>query len=170
MSGIVYRLRSIVHSLQLAAILLPCIFIEVVAADTGEIPDIVTALEGDWQGRAVQTPVGPAPYDIRFRRVEGNCLRGTADNGFSQHTWTFCRDSGALTLAFLSDFRGNDQPIHMREISRRENSVVFHADSHDFMDVHLSVQEDSADVEVRHHGELHVHIRWRRPPGPSGTP
>ena len=142
--------------------------ISTVAAGTGD-HDLLEALAGDWQGRAVQTPVGPAPYDIHFRRVEGNCIRGTADNGFSHHTWTFCRDSGALTLAFLSDFRGNDQPIHMREISRRENYVVFHADSHDFMDVFLSVREDSVDVEVRHHGELHVRIRWRRPSGPGGT-
>ncbi|MEX2525135.1 MAG: hypothetical protein WD750_09270 [Gammaproteobacteria bacterium] len=134
-----------------------------VAADE---PDLVTVLVGEWRGRAVQTPVGPAPYDIRFQWTgkDKDCISGTADNGFSNHTWTFCRTSAGLTLDFLSDFSGNQEPIHLRVVSREEGKLVFHAGSHPFMDVLVFPRGRKITVDIMHHDRLHVRIEWSRPP------
>lgn len=160
------RGRIIGHEMQIMLGLLPVVLTaSFAAADPVEEPDLLAILTGEWRGQAVQTPVGPVPYDIRFVPAGENCISGTADNDFSNHNWTFCCEDGALLLDFLSDFRGNETPIHMRAVSVRENTVVFHADSHAYMDVILSLQEDSTTVEVRHHDEPHVRIEWRRPGG-----
>lgn len=127
-------------------------------------PDLLTVLVGEWRGRAVQTPVGPAPYDMRFQWTGEDCISGTADNGFSNHTWTFCRTSAGLALDFLSDFSGNQQPIHLRAVSREEGKLVFHAASHPFMDVLVFPHGRKIRVDIMHHDRLHVRIEWSRPP------
>jgi hypothetical protein len=130
---------------------------------TQQAAELLAALEGTWRGRAVVTPVGPAPYDIVFRRRAGGCIAGTADNGFSHHTWVFCNAAGSLSLDFTSDFRGNTTPIHFHEVASDGTDLLFRAPSHDFMDLKLAVRGDTATAEVYHHGRLHVRIEWRRP-------
>lgn len=160
MSG--YQSRITNHARLLAAGLSAIISLDTAAAGAAE-PGFLDMLAGEWQGRAVQTPVGPAPYGIRFQWTGKDCLGGTADNGFSNHTWTFCRTSAGLTLDFLSDFRGNQQPIHMRAVSRKDGELVFHAASHPFMDVLIFPGEQEIRVDVMHNNRLHVRIEWSRP-------
>lgn len=124
---------------------------------------LLESLMGEWQGSAVQTPVGPAPYDIRFAWVDDNCISGTADNDFSNHTWTFCEDGSGLKLDFLSDFRGNREPIRFRDVSREQEKLIFHAASHPFMDVLIFPREREIRVDVMHYERLHVRIEWSRP-------
>lgn len=119
-------------------------------------------LLGKWQGRAVHTPLGPTPYDIDFQRRDESCLSGTAYNGFTHHTWTFCEAAGQLLLDFLSDFRGNDRPIHFQLIDAEDSVLTFHAASHDFMDVLLSIGEERGWINILHHGKLHVRIELER--------
>lgn len=144
----------------LAALIFPTQTLSRPVTDTERF---LEALAGPWQGRAVQTPVGPAPYDIHFQWQGKDCISGTADNSFSHHTWTFCRGQSGLKLDFLSDFRGNDTPIHMKAVARRKEAVVFYAETHPFMEVILSVEQDSAWVDIMHDDKLHVRIQWRRP-------
>lgn len=119
-------------------------------------------IAGEWQGKAVHTPIGPTPYDIEFRKQNDLCLIGTAYNGFTHHTWVFCDDQGDLKLDFLSDFRGNDLPIHFKLVSEQEAIWTFHADSHDFMDVLMTIRENSGWIKIMHHGKLHVQINLER--------
>jgi hypothetical protein len=131
-------------------------------SEVADAPAFLQSLRGEWDGRAVQTPAGPTPYDIHFAWTDDECLSGTANNGFSNHTWTFCRDGRELTLDFQSDFRGNREPIRFQAVSALNGAVVFHAESHPFMDVEISVSDHDVRIDVIHHEKLHVRIELRR--------
>jgi len=159
------RLRISSQQRRLAAgLLLIVITSSFIPAGSAEEHDFLAMLVGKWRGRAVQTPIGPSSYDIHFEWIDENCIAGIADNEFSNHTWTFCDKSEELTLAFLSDFRGNQQPIHMQVISREDGKLMFHADSHPFMDVLVFPMKRKVRVDVMHHNRLHVRIEWLRHP------
>ncbi len=119
-------------------------------------------LIGEWNGQAVHTPVGPAPYDINFQWLSKDCISGTAYNGFSHHTWTFCVEGKNLKLDFLSDFRGNDQPIHFKPISEKDGVITFIADTHQFMEVLVAMNKEDGLIKVIHNGKLHVQINLER--------
>jgi hypothetical protein len=122
----------------------------------------VSSLAGRWHGRATQTPVGETPYDIEFAWVTGDCVGGTADNGFTHHTWTFCDAPGGTTLEFLSDFRGNTRPIRFEVVAHELQSLSFRASTHPFMTVVVDQHRHSRRIDIRHYGELHVRIELER--------
>ena len=127
-----------------------------------EPPPFLHGLLGAWSGRAVTTPIGPAPYDIHFAWTADTCVSGTADNGASRHTWTFCDAGGALALEFLSDFRGNTRPMMFGVSGHDERTVTFFDPSRDFMQVHVERHGDSRRITIIHDGELHVEIALER--------
>ena len=121
----------------------------------------ITVLSGPWSGTAVTTPVGPVAYDIIFNSMATDCVTGTAHPG-THHTWTFCVRDGAITLDFLTDFRGNSTPIHFRQLAYNEGAYTFKADTHDFMEVLVFADESMAWMKIIHYGKLHVEIRLTR--------
>lgn len=139
------------------------VFSTSVALDAEGGPDNATGflkkLLGKWQGRAVHTPVGPAPYDIEFIWQSKKCISGTADNGFSHHNWTFCQEKSDVTLDFLSDFRGNDQAIHLNAVSSHDGVMTFMADTHQFMQVLVAIDKNKGWMKIMHYGKLHVEIK-----------
>ncbi|MCZ6525501.1 MAG: hypothetical protein O6928_02935 [Gammaproteobacteria bacterium] len=137
-----------------------------VIPDVAGGPDNATGflkkLLGKWRGRAVHTPVGPTPYDIEFTWQSKNCISGTANNSFSHHNWTFCEEKSDVTLDFLSDFRGNDQTIHLNPLSMDDGVMTFMADTHQFMQVLVAIDKDKAWMKIMHYGKLHVEIKLQR--------
>lgn len=116
-------------------------------------------LVGFWSGRAVQTPVGPRPYNIHFEWLSAQCIYGIANNGFSNHTWTFCLDGKKiLNLTFLSDFSGNKTPINFNVFILKKELFIFKADTHQFMEVQISRYGRTRWIKVYHYGKLYVSI------------
>lgn len=121
----------------------------------------MAGLRGNWTGTAVTTPIGPVAYDIQFQPAARDCLSGTAHPG-TNHTWTFCLRDGSLNLDFLTDFRGNRMPIRFRQMVYKDGIYTFKADTHDFMEVLVFVDESTAWMKIFHYGKLHVEIRLTR--------
>ncbi|NYZ64700.1 hypothetical protein H0A36_01690 [Endozoicomonas sp. SM1973] len=123
----------------------------------------ISTLIGNWRGEALQTPIGPRPYNISFNRISAQCISGVANNGVSRHTWTFCQNNKShMALTFLSDFAGNSTPIHFKVINSDKEQLVFKAGSHPFMEVTVSRYGDLRWINVIHHGKLHVRILLAR--------
>jgi hypothetical protein len=123
---------------------------------------LLDRLTGAWIGRAVHTPVGQLPYNINFEKVTESCVAGVAHNQASNHSWQFCAEPQNLTLRFLSDFRGNETPIHFTATARDTEVISLFAATHPFMQLQVSIQVDAVWIKVIHHGELHVEIRLER--------
>lgn len=119
---------------------------------------MLSGLEGSWRGEAVHTPVGPTPYNVVFSRNESGCVSGSADTGFSDHAWTFCPAEDGINLEFLSDFRGNDDPVLLESIHLEQEKVVFKSAKIAFMDVILARSGRKFVIDIMHHDELHVRI------------
>lgn len=133
------------------------------AAVAGDAPgDFLSELEGPWRGRAVHTPVGPIPYNVNFSKSGVECIRGIVSNRLSQHTWAFCNYNERLSLRFLTDFRGNDIPIHFAHMGETDGVHSFYTDSHPFMRLQAFVDDDRGWITVMHHGKLHVEIHLSR--------
>ena len=66
----------------------------------------LSSLVGKWKGHAVRTPIGKISYNLNFKILEKNKIKGTSyTNGQAVHTWIF--QSGIesqLTLDFHSTF------------------------------------------------------------------
>jgi hypothetical protein len=120
-------------------------------------------MEGEWQGEAAITPIGPRPYDIHFVRNPAGVLEGAAGPGAATHHWTFQRDGGDLILRFLSTFEGNRQPIWLKVTGEAEGALVFRAREPEFLKLHVRVGAQECLIRVFHHDRLHVEIRLRRP-------
>ena len=130
--------------------------------------ELLSSLEGSWRGKAVHTPVGPTQYDVVFSRNESGCVSGAAYTGFSHHTWTFCPAEDGIYVNFLSDFRGNDDPILLESIHLEQEKVVFKSAKIAFMDVILARSERKFVIDIMHHDELHVRIQLT--PADSANP
>lgn len=122
---------------------------------------IIRDLTGQWSGTATTTPVGPVAYDITFKPETADCISGTAHPG-THHTWTFCPGARGLTLDFLTDFRGNQTPIHFRQLAYNDGVYTFKAATHEFMEVLVFAGEASAWMKIFHYGKLHVEIQLKR--------
>ncbi len=64
------------------------------------------SLSGQWQGYAMRTPIGKVTYDLNFRMLEKNKIKGTSyTNGRAIHTWVIASGAeGQLVLDFHSTF------------------------------------------------------------------
>lgn len=120
-------------------------------------------LQGRWHGQAVTTPVGPRPYNIRFKWLEERCLQGTADTGASLHRWTFCEQENEIHLKFLSNFSGNRTEIHFKTVGQDNNFMALMADSHPFMKLKIQSSGTSRTILIYHRHKLHVEIQLNSP-------
>ncbi|OJJ19863.1 hypothetical protein BKI52_15390 [marine bacterium AO1-C] len=64
------------------------------------------SLVGKWQGTAISTPLGQMPYDLEFKSLAKNVVKGESNtNGQVIHTWIFRLSSdNTLSLDFHSTF------------------------------------------------------------------
>lgn len=130
---------------------------------TRRYADVFHALEGNWKGCAVTTPVGPRPYDIHLQPDGKGVLSGTADTGpVSDHHWSYRMVEDSLHLQFLSTFRGNDIPIRLSATALNVSTVTFRSEKLRKLKVEVTVLENRQDIEVYLHEQPHVSIRLVR--------
>ena len=121
------------------------------------------ALTGNWDGRAIETPVGPVDYDISFHVCTDLVIAGVAELSVSDHFWRFWKDNGELRLTFLSTFRGNQQPTQLLVSKIDGNTIWFYAPELNLLTLSVAMPDPHVDIRVFHHHEPHVHIRLTRP-------
>ena len=158
--------------MSLSGILVICLLslssVPAQAADAAESPSenvihsLLAALPGSWDGRAIETPVGPVDYAIVFHQCDGELIAGVAELSVSDHYWQFGRSDGKLGLTFLSTFRGNQQPTRLVVSGVEENTIRFHAPGLASLTLALSLAEPHVNLRVFHDHEPHVHIRLTR--------
>jgi hypothetical protein len=137
--------------------------------DTSVDPDgVLAALLGHWSGRAVETPVGPLPYDVHFSRTGECAIAGAANPGAAIHNWTFYRDGERLSLRFLSTFGGNTDPLVLTATEQAGSAVTFRSAKQNHVRVRLESSEAGVRISVTLRGKPHVEIRLRRPHPTAG--
>ena len=132
------------------------------APDSRRINAFLAGIDGQWQGQAVITPIGPRPYDIDFARNAAGEVEGAAYPGDAIHIWTFYRQGERLRLRFLSTFRGNRQPIFLTASGEVGGTLIFHALQPDFLEIRIEAEPQALAIRVLHHQRLHVEIRLQR--------
>lgn len=122
-------------------------------------------LPGAWEGRAIETPVGPVDYAIHFHTCDKNVIAGVAELKVSDHHWRFWRSDDELRLTFLSTFRGNQTPTRLLISKIEDNTIWFHAPELALLTLSVTTVEPHVDIRVYHHHEPHVYIRLTRSDG-----
>ena len=130
------------------------------------IDNFFTSLSGNWDGRAIETPIGPVDYAINFYSFNKGGIAGVAKLGVSNHHWRFWRADGELRLTFLSTFRGNQKPTQLVLSKIEENTFHFYAPKLALLTLSVTINEPNVDIRVFHHQKPHVYIRLTR----SDTP
>jgi len=126
-----------------------------------EIDHFMASIQGTWNGRAIETPVGPVGYDITFHSCSSNKIAGIAELKASNHHWQFWRSNNALHLSFLSTFRGNQNPIQLVASKAEENTLHFYAPKLDLLTVTVTPFDQHIDLRIFHHQQPHVYIRLK---------
>lgn len=126
---------------------------------------LINALPGVWDGRAIETPVGPVEYAIHFHTCDKNVIAGVAELKVSDHHWRFWRSDDELRLTFLSTFRGNQTPTQLLISKIEDNTIWFHAPERALLTLSVTAVEPHVDIRVYHHHEPHVYIRLTRSDG-----
>ena len=124
---------------------------------------VIAALTGPWDGRAIETPVGPVDYAITFHDCEIGVVAGVAELNVSDHYWRFWQTDGELRLTFLSTFRGNQEPTQLVVSRTEDNTIWFHAPALSLLTLSVALNEPDVDIRIFHHNEPHVYIRLQRP-------
>ncbi|MGB5582806.1 MAG: hypothetical protein WBO93_04285 [Gammaproteobacteria bacterium] len=122
----------------------------------------LTALPGDWDGSAIETPVGPVDYAISFHLCDADVIAGVAELSVSDHHWRFWQSDGELRLTFLSTFRGNQVPTQLIVSKTEDNTIWFHAPEVTLLTLSVTLAEPNVDIRVFHHHKPHVYIRLTR--------
>jgi len=126
------------------------------------IDRFIATLPGSWDGRAIETPVGPVDYIIGFHLCEKDVIAGVAELSVSDHHWRFWRSDGELRLTFLSTFRGNQEPVQLVVTETRENTISLHAPELALLTLSVTMIESNIHIRVFHHHKPHVYIRLTR--------
>lgn len=134
------------------------------AAFAGGNGAFLQALLGAWEGEAVETPIGPHPYDITFTRNDDGAVSGVADTGPSAHHWHFDERDGELHLRFLTTFRGNATPNHFRVEAQSAGRVSFRAAEPAYLRVDVAPRGHAVHIQVYLHEAPHVRIELTRRP------
>ena len=136
---------------------------DVAGFETGSAADsFFAALPGDWDGQAIETPIGPVAYPIHFHLCDQDTVAGVAELSVSDHHWRFWRSGDELRLTFLSTFRGNQAPTELRVSRVEEDTIWFHAPDLELLTLSVSMQDTIMDIRVLHYHKPHVHIRLAR--------
>ena len=125
------------------------------------------ALPGIWEGRAIETPVGPVDYPVRFHVCDQGVVAGVAELKLSDHHWYFHHSGEGLKLTFLSTFRGNQEPVELVANETAGNTIWFHAPALPLLTLSVALAEPHIDIRVFHHQQPHVAIRLTRSDGHS---
>lgn len=123
---------------------------------------LVSTLPGTWNGRAIETPVGPVDYAISFHACDKDVVSGIAELDVSDHHWQFWLSDGQLRLTFLSTFRGNQEPVQLVVSHAAENTIHFHAPALPLLSLSVALNERVVKIRVFHHKKPHVYIRLVR--------
>lgn len=126
-----------------------------------ELDHFMNSIQGMWNGRAIETPVGPVGYDISFYFCSPNKVAGIAELQASNHHWQFLRSDDELKLTFLSTFRGNQSPIQLKVRKTEENTIHFYAPKLDLLTVTVTPFDQHIDLRIFHHHQPHVYIRLK---------
>jgi len=140
----------------------PARAVAMTGAEEGQPTSFMQTMAGDWQGRAITSPAGAMDYDLNFTRTSRDCVSASVNTGASDHVWTFCRSDGLLQLELQSDFLDDETPIQFKLLSRQQDDFIFRADSHEFMELVISLNRDNGRIRVLHDDELHVDIELTR--------
>jgi hypothetical protein len=122
-------------------------------------------LVGTWDGRAIETPVGPVDYLINFYECDKGVIAGVAELRVSNHHWRFWRSDDELHLTFLSTFSGNQEPTQLVVSQIEENTIWFHAPELALLTLSVTLAEPKVHIRVFHHHEPHVYIQLTRTDG-----
>ena len=128
----------------------------------------ITGLPGEWDGKAVETPVGPLNYAIAFHMCDQDTVAGVAELAVSDHYWKFRRSDSGLRLTFLSTFGGNDEPVELLVSRTEQYTTWFHAPELALLTVSLALAADTVEIRVYHHHQPHVFIRLTRNSSKAG--
>jgi len=134
---------------------------------TSSLPDTVidtifTTLPGTWEGRAVETPLGPMDYSINFHVCDEGVVAGMTDLSLSDHYWRFWRSGGELRLTFHTTFQDNKEPTELFVSKMEENTIWFRAPKVKLLTVSMTLAGPTMDIRVFHYEEPHVHIQLTR--------
>ena len=124
----------------------------------------IDALAGMWSGRAVTTPIGPHPYDMTFERQPDGSVSGAADTGGSWHHWRFLPDDDGLRIYFLTTFRGNTDPIWLRQTERLADGLRFRAEKPEYLRVDIHPTASTITFHIFLGEQPHVDIELERLP------
>ena len=158
--------------MKLSRILNICVLllcsVPVFAADTEAMPSasvidrLFTVLAGSWDGRAIETPVGPVDYAITFHACDEAVIAGVAELSVSDHYWRFRRSDDQLSLTFLSTFNDNQEPTQLLVSEIDASTIRFHAPELALLTLSVTLAEPNIDIRVYHHLKPHVYIRLVR--------
>ncbi len=120
------------------------------------------ALPGSWDGRAIETPVGPMDYAIQFHECEPDVTAGVATLRVSDHHWRFWRADEELRLTFLSTFRGNRDATELVATRIEGDTIWFRAPDLELLTLSVALRDSIIDIHVQHYEQPHVYIRLTR--------
>ena len=126
------------------------------------IDRLFTALAGSWDGRAIETPVGPVDYAITFHACDEAMIAGVAELSVSDHYWQFRRSGDAFRLTFLSTFNDNREPTQLAVSEIDGSTIRFYAPELALLTLSVTLAEPHVEIRVYHHLKPHVYIRLVR--------
>ena len=123
-----------------------------------QINDFLNLISNDWQGSAVQTPIGPVKYNIKFSGKSQGHVTGTAFLVRSTHYWHFYQERDQLYLEFLTTFAGNKEPILFKADHYSETGVEFNSTSREGVKVIIKPQQEKMVITIVLNDKAHVKI------------
>ena len=126
------------------------------------VNELFSTLPGTWDGRAIETPVGPVDYEINVHQCGESVIAGVANTGASLHYWRFWKSNDELRLTFLSTFRGNQDPTQLVSSKFEDKTIWFYAPELALLTVSVTLDEPNIHFRVFHHDKPHVYIRLTR--------
>lgn len=126
------------------------------------LDNFMASIQGTWNGRAIEPPVGPEDYDITFHSCNPSRIAGIAELQVSSHHWQFWRSNDELYLSFLSTFRGNQDPIQLVAKKTEGSTIHFYAPKLDLLTVTVTPFDHHIDLRIFHHHQPHVYVLLKK--------
>jgi len=130
--------------------------------DSSHINYFLMLISNDWKGTAVQTPIGPVTYNIKFLKNSSGHVTGAAYLSRSTHYWDFYRNSDELNLKFLSTFAGNDQPIIFKSYYYSNEGFEFNSTSRNDVKVIIKPETQKMTIRIFLRDQAHVNIELEK--------
>ena len=145
-------------------IIMPCISAAHAKSevDAGRINSFLNLISHDWKGAAVQTPIGPVTYNIKFLETSDGHVKGAAYLRRSTHYWDFYQASDQLSLEFLTTFAGNDVPIIFQSHHYSDQGFEFNSISRNDVKVIIKPETGKMVIIILLNDKMHVNIMLER--------